>query len=157
MRVRNVVLVLVMAGVLIAPLYAQVRPGDADSGTVKDVIADHADVSLAYELFGSEFDEFLSGDEPLALFVPTDEALDQIDSEEISGVEVQTLFNQHTATGLASREPIEFIEWFVTVDGERVTVSVEDDAVILNDSVTVIEAIAATNGVVYIVDDSLGS
>ncbi len=157
MRVRHVVLTMFMAAVLITPLSAQVTPGDSDNGTVKDVIADHDDVSAAYELFGTEFDEFLSGDEQLALFVPTDEALEQIDSEEISGVELQSLFNRHVATGLASREPIEFIEWFITDDGEQVTVSVEDDSVVLNDSATVIEAIAATNGVVYIIDESLES
>ena len=157
MRIRHVVLTMFMVAVLITPLSAQVRPGDSDSGTVKDVITDHDDLSVAYELFGSEFDELLSGDEQLALFVPTDEALDQIDSEEISAVELQSLFSRHVATGLASREPIEFIEWFVTDDGQQVTVSVEDDTVVLNDSVTVVEAIAATNGVVYIIDESLES
>ncbi|TVQ96386.1 MAG: fasciclin domain-containing protein [Spirochaetaceae bacterium] len=157
MRIRNIALALVMVAVLIAPLAAQVRPGDSDSGTVMDVIADHDELGAAYELFGSEFDGLLSGDGPVALFAPTDEVLGQIAAGDVSEAELQSLFNRHVATGLASREPIEFIDWFVTDDGEQVSVSVEDDTVLLNDSATVVEAIAASNGIVYIIDAALDS
>ncbi len=78
MRVRNLTLALVMGTVMIASLTAQVRPGDADNGTVRDVLGDHDSVSATYELFGSEFEDVLGGEDNVALFAPTDEVLGDI-------------------------------------------------------------------------------
>lgn len=157
MNVRRVILALFLTATLLTPLYAQVQPGEGDDETAMDIIAQHDDASVAYELFGSEYEEFLSGDEALALFVPRNEALEDLDVDEISALDRETLFRRHLATGLASRSPIEFIEWFATADGEQISVTVDDDTVVLNDRAIVVEAIAATNGVVYIIDQTLES
>ena len=157
MNVRHVILAIFLTAALTTPLYAQVQPGEADDETAMDIIAQHDEASVAYELFGSEYEEFLDGDESVALFVPTDDALDDLDADEISALDRETLFRRHISTGLASQSPIEFIEWFATADGEQIAVSVDDDAVLLNDRATVVEAIAATNGVVYIIDQTLES
>lgn len=141
---------------LVMPLYGQVvQPGDAGDVTALDVIEEHEAISTAYEIFGTAFEERLDGDEGLAFFAPTDEALAEADVEDISDAELESLFNRHLATGLAAEAPLEFIEWFGTMDGTENTVSVENGTVILNDSASVVEAIPAENGVVYIIDQPL--
>lgn len=157
MNVRHVILTIFLTAALVTPMFAQVQPGEGDDMTVLEIIANHDDTSVAYELFGSEYEEFLDGDDSLALFVPRDEALEDLDLDEMAALDRETLFRRHITSGLASESPIEFIEWFGTADGEQITVTVDDDTVVLNDRATVVEAIAATNGVVYIIDQTLES
>lgn len=161
MRTRNLVTVIAAIVALLAlmPLGAQVRPGDAEDETALDVISEHEQTTVAYQLFGEEFADALDGGQRLALFVPADDVFAQIDREreEVSEEEIRALYERHVATGLASQEPIEWIEWFATVDGQRITVTVQEDGtVLLNDTVSIIEAIPTQNGIVYIIDGSLG-
>ncbi len=150
----------IMTGILfgsfaLLPLVAQVQPGDAEDTSVADAVEEHEKTSAADELFASEFDSLLDGDESVAFFAPEDEVLDEEDTADASGDELESFFNGHVATGLASQEPLEHIKWFVTDDGEKVTVSEEDGTIVLNDSVEVVDAIPASNGVVYVTDESL--
>lgn len=154
MLIRKIITGILLGAFAVSPLIAQVQPGDADDISAADAIEEHENTSVAGELFTSEFGSLLEGDENVALFAPEDEVLEG-DSDDISGEELESLFKSHTATGLASQEPLEYIQWFVTENGERVTVSKEDDTLILNDSVEVVEAIPAENGIVYVIDGSL--
>jgi uncharacterized surface protein with fasciclin (FAS1) repeats len=160
MRTGKLVIVTVaLMALALMPLAAQVRPGEAQDETALDVISEHEQTTVAYQLFGEEFADLLEGDQQLALFVPADDVFAQIDreSDEVSEEEIRALYERHVATGLASREPIEWIEWFTTLDGQRITVTVQDDGtVLLNDTTRIIEAIPVRNGIVYIIDGSLG-
>lgn len=158
MRLRHLMLVTVLATVLLVPAVAEVvRPGDSDAVSVLDAISDHEQATIVYDLFGSEFAEVLTGDDPVAFFVPSDDALDGLDADALAADELEGLFQQHLSTGLAAEAPLRFIEWFATAYGEQIEVSVDGDTVILNGSIAVLDAIPARNGVVYIIDASLGS
>ncbi len=157
MKTRLFIITAILGAALVLPVSAQVRPGDAEDVTAIDVVAEHEQISATYELFGSEFADFLGGDTDLAFFAPIDDVIAELDTDDVSAADLEALFESHVATGIASREPIEFIEWFVTVNGERVTVTVEDGTVWLNDTAVVIDAIATENGIVYIIDAPLGS
>jgi hypothetical protein len=140
-----------------ADVDTQAEPGDAEDETALNVISEHQRTSIAYDLFGEEFAEALDGGEQLAIFVPVDDALDGMDRENLSDEEIRSLYERHVATGLASEEPIEFIESFATLDGQMITVTVEDDGtVMLNGTARVIEVIPVTNGIVYIIDGTFG-
>ncbi len=158
MRVRDVILTGVLIVALVMSLSAQSRPGDGDDN-VLEVITQHEDTTEGYAYFGTlpEFAEILSRDENLAFFVPHDDVLEGLDPTELTAEEIVDMFNAHVAMGIATQHRIELITWFRTVDGERVDVTVDDDTVILNDDVEVVEAVAASNGIVYIIDGSLAS
>ena len=131
------------------------EPGTGEL-SVLDVIAGHEMTSIAYDLFGEEFAAALADRPRLAFFVPADEAIADLDPDTLSDAEIATLAERHVAIGLVSAEPIEFVESFVTTDGEIITVFVENDGtVILNGSVVVMEAIPAVDGYVYIIDGLL--
>ena len=157
MKVRFLVIAIVFGAALVMPSGAQVRPGDAEQDNVLDVIAQHDATTEANAYFGTvpEFAQILSREENIALFVPHDDALTELDPAELTADRLVDLFNAHVALGLAARTPVELIVWFSTADGSRVDVTVEDDTVMLNGEITVVEAIAATNGIVYIIDGPL--
>ena len=140
----------------LADVDTDVQPGDAEDETALNVISDHEQTSIAYDLFGEEFADALDGGQHLAIFVPMDEALEGMDREDLSGEEIRSLYERHVATGLASEEPIELIESFATVDGQMISVTVEEDGtVVLNGTARVVEAIPVINGIVYIIDGTL--
>ena len=139
-----------------ADVDTQAEPGDAEDETALSVISEHERTSIAYDLFGDEFADALDGGQHLAIFVPADEVLEGMDRENLSEEEIAALYERHVATGLASEEPIEFIESFSTVDGQMITVTVEEDGtVMLDGTARVIEVIPVTNGIVYIIDGTL--
>lgn len=71
--------------------------------------------------------------------------------------EKEAFVERQLSTGLAAKEPIEFIEWFVTEDGKRTMVSKKNGDVVLDDSTYIVDAIPAKNGIVYIINESLDS
>ncbi len=155
MKVKHLVAVFALSALVLAPLGAQEQPGEADDETALDAIAEHEETSAAYDLFAEAFADVLDGETNLALFAPADDALDGIEAADLSPEELQELFNSHVAFGIASHEPIEFIEWFATADETEVDVEQEDDEVVLNGEVEIEDAIAVENGIVYVVSDSL--
>ena len=68
-------------------------------------------------------------------------SLEDVAVEDVDDAELSELFNGHAATGIASQQPIEFIEWFATDQGEQVTVRTEEETVVLNDSVEIVDAV----------------
>ena len=156
---KFIIATVTLVALALTPLAAQVRPGEGEDETALDVISEHEQTTVAYQLFGDEFADRLDGEERLALFVPADEVFAQVDREreEVSEEEIRALYERHVATGLASEEPIEWIEWFATVDGQRISVTVQEDGtVLLNETTRIIETIPVRNGIVYIIDGSLG-
>lgn len=154
MSIKKIITGIFLSVFVLSPLIAQVQPGDADQ-TVTEVIEEHDNTSMAKELFDSEFESIDSKDGNVAFFAPEDEVLNEQTGEEVSAEQLKSLFESHLAKGIASQEPLEYIEWFATESGEKITVSTEDDAVILNDSVEVVDVMPTKNGVVYVIDGTL--
>lgn len=149
----------VMVFLLISlPVNAEiVEPRDAEEKSVRNVVEGLDVVTNAYQLLSPELKDLDDGETDVAIFLPMDKSLQRGDVANMSEEEKEAFVKRHMATGLVSKEPIEFIEWFVTEDGNRVMVSEKDDAVILNDSVSIIEILPAKNGIVYVIDESLAS
>ena len=132
------------------------EPFAAEEETARDVLARHARTSAAYELFGDEFAGALEADIQLAYFVPADGALAGLDREALSDGELLQIAERHVATGIVATQPVDFVDSFVTLDGEMIMVSYDEEGnVILNGNVTVIETIEVSNGIVYIIDGRL--
>lgn len=157
MRVRDVILIGVLATAMVLSASAQVRPGDGDN-TVLEVITQEENTTEAYAYFGTlpEFAEILD-ETNLAFFVPHDDVLEGLDPTELTAEDLVDMFNAHVAVGIASEHRVELITWFGTVDGERVDVTMDNDTVMLNGEVAVVDEIAASNGIVYVIDGSLAS
>ena len=132
------------------------RPGDAEEATALDVLSEHEQTSVVYEIFGRHFAESLDGGQRIALFVPANDFFADVDHEELTTDEIVFLYLRHMSTGLVSLEPIETIDAFMTADGRLVTVVLDERGrTVLNGVATILEAIPTTNGIVYILDRAL--
>lgn len=130
---------------------------DDEDETALDVIADHERTSRAYELFGDEFAATLDAEmRQMAFFVPVDEVLEDVDRDDLTEEELQNIAARHAATGIVAMQSLEFVDSFMTMDGEMIMVSVDDEGnITLNDRVKVVETIEIANGFVYIIDGRL--
>ncbi|MFP4643681.1 MAG: fasciclin domain-containing protein [Spirochaetales bacterium] len=149
------IIALVMLTFGLSPLFSQVEPGDADGETAEDVISEHEETSEAEELFADDFENALDGSDNVAFFVPSDDALEDIDADEVTSEESEELFNAHISYGIASEEPLELVEWFATGDQSEVDVETDDDDIYLEDEIAVEDAVPAENGIVYVIDEPL--
>ena len=160
MRLRYVSTMLILLVVIGAPLAAVGEPEanypEAHRDTALDVIAEHDQTTIAYEVFGDEFAEAIDTAPRHAFFVPTDAALEDWDPEQFTNEELQVLVRRHIAVGSVAEGQIEFVDSFMTMDGQAIEVALDPEGrPVLNGTVTVLETIDVAYGVVYIIDGRL--
>lgn len=136
-------------------------PLAAQDESIVDIASGNEDLSLLVQaLQASGAAETLSGEGPFTVFAPTNDAFLALiaelgvdptammaDQEALMGVLLY-----HVANGEVTSDTLEDGQEIMTLAGETITVSV-GDSVVLNDSATVTTAdIAASNGVVHVID-----
>lgn len=136
-------------------------PLAAQDESIVDIASGNPDLSLlvqALQVSGAA--ETLSGEGPFTVFAPTNDAFLALIAE--LGVDPTTMMADpealmgvllyHVAEGELTSDTLEDGQEIMTLAGETITVSV-GDSVVLNDSATVTTAdIAASNGVVHVID-----
>ena len=160
MRLRNMSIMLVLLVVILAPLAAvgveEADYPEAHRDTALDVIGEHDQTTIAYEVFGDEFAEAIDAAPRHAYFVPTDAALEDWDPEQLTNEELEALVRRHLAAGPVAEEQLELVDSFMTMDGQTIDVALDPEGrPVLNGTVTVIETIDVAYGVVYIIDGRL--
>lgn len=106
--------------------------------------------------------ETLAGEGEFTVFAPTDDAFAALPEgtvaallEDPEGALTDVLL-YHVAAGVVPAETVVTLASATTLQGEDVTIAVEDGNVILNDSVQVIITdIAAANGIIHVIDGVL--
>lgn len=106
--------------------------------------------------------ETLAGEGEFTVFAPTDDAFAALPEgtvaallEDPEGALTEVLL-YHVAAGVVPAETVVTLASATTLQGEDVTIAVEDGNVILNDSVQVIITdIAASNGIIHVIDGVL--
>ena len=124
--------------------------------TCGQYVAINKQTTVAYDVFGEEFAAFVERAPRTAYFVPADDALEDWDPEDFSQEELAELAERHVASGLVAEQPLEFVDSFITMDGETITVALDPEGrPVLNGRITVIETINVAYGFVYIIDGRL--
>ncbi len=106
--------------------------------------------------------EALSGEEPLTVFAPTDDAfaalleeLDATQEELLAREDLADILLYHVVEGEVPESSVVELdgESVATLQGGEISISVTDDGVVLNDSVNVVTTdVDASNGIIHIVD-----
>jgi transforming growth factor-beta-induced protein len=134
-----------------------------EPGTIVEVAAAGEDfTTLVAAVQAAGLVETLSGDGPFTVFAPTDEAfaaaLDALGltAEELLG-DTELLTSVLTYHVIAGEVPASQVvtldgESVATVNGAEVTIGVDGDAVTVNDANVVAVDVAASNGVIHVID-----
>ncbi|TVR30467.1 MAG: fasciclin domain-containing protein [Spirochaetaceae bacterium] len=163
MRIRDMIITALLCVIAAAPLAAHGAPPEADypellyRDSAVEAVSKHDQTTIAYAVFGDEFGEITERvSRHQAYFVPADEALADWDDEGLANEELGALAERHIATGPVAEQPLEYVESFTTLDGETISVAIDDRGrPLLNGEVTVVESIRLAYGYMHIIDGRL--
>jgi len=138
----------------------------AESGTIVDVAAAAGDFStLVAAVEAAGLTETLSGPGPFTVFAPTDEAfavaleaLGLTADELLADTETLTsILTYHVIAGEVPSSDVVTMDGqsVPTVNGADVTITVDGDTVMVNDATVTAVDIAASNGVIHVIDSVL--
>ena len=133
------------------------------SETIVDIaVADGRFTTLVTAVTEAGLVETLSGEGPFTVFAPTDDAFAALPEGTVEALladpqgALTDVLLYHVVEGAVMAETVVTLDSAMTVGGEAVSITVNDDGVFLNDSVQVIITdIAASNGVIHVIDGVL--
>ena len=127
-------------------------------GTIVDIaVADDRFETLVAALQAAELVETLQGDGPFTVFAPTDDAFAALPEGTVEALledipALTDILLYHVVAGDVRAADVVTLDAAVTVQGESVSITVEDDNVRINDSLVIIADIVASNGVIHVID-----
>jgi uncharacterized surface protein with fasciclin (FAS1) repeats len=137
-----------------------------DDVSAKDVVKvavsskDHS--TLVAALKQADLVTSLSNAGPFTVFAPTNKAFDKLPAGTVAGLmkddqkeTLQNILQYHVALSALKAESFTDGQVLGMVNGDNITVSIKDGKVVLNNSATIIASVAASNGMVHIIDGVL--
>lgn len=136
---------------------------EATGNTIVDIaVADGNFETLVTAVTAAGLADTLSGEGPFTVFAPTDEVfaalpagtLDELLADPEGSLSDVLLY--HVVEGAVMAEDVVGLDSATTLLGEEITISVEGDTVLLNDTVQVVTTdIEASNGIIHVIDGVL--
>jgi len=137
-----------------------------DDASMKDIVkvavgsADHT--TLVKALQQAELVDVLANPGPFTVFAPTNEAFDKLPNGELDELmkaekkaDLQNILQYHVTTSALKVDFFKDGQTIGMVNGDKITVSIKDGKVILNNSATIVASVQASNGMVHIIDGVL--
>lgn len=158
-RERRLVLVAVsmlLLMALIVPVLAQQEDGDI----VSVLQADDRFATLVRAVEAADLVETLQQPGPYTLFAPTDEAFDQLPDGALEDLlddpeQLREVLLYHVVEGEVTSDDLSDGDTPATVQGDNLDVSIDGEAVTVNDASVVEADIEASNGVIHAIDGVL--
>jgi uncharacterized surface protein with fasciclin (FAS1) repeats len=127
---------------------------------IVEVAVDTPDLStLVAAITAADLGPTLEGEGPFTVFAPTNEAFDALPAGELDRLlkpankeELATVLKNHVVSGEVMSSDLSDGQKVETLAGETVTVSINGDTVKIGDATVSQADVAASNGVVHIVD-----
>jgi uncharacterized surface protein with fasciclin (FAS1) repeats len=115
--------------------------------------------TLAAALDAAGLVETLKGPGPFTVFAPTDEAFAKLPNGTVETLlkpenrdQLTAILTYHVVAGTVMAADVVKVDEAETVNGEMLNVTVTGDTVMVNDATVVATDIAASNGVIHVVD-----
>lgn len=138
---------------------------EADGGTIVDVASEAGSfTTLLAAAEAAGLVETLSGEGPLTVFAPTDDAfaaalesLGLTAEELLASDDLAGILTYHVVEGNVLAADVVALdgEDVATVNGATVAISVDGDTVMVNDATVVTADVAASNGTIHVIDTVL--
>jgi uncharacterized surface protein with fasciclin (FAS1) repeats len=115
--------------------------------------------TLAAALKAADLVGALKGSGPFTVFAPTDEAFAKLPAGTVENLlkpenkaKLTAILTYHVVPGAVKAEQVTKLDEAKTVNGAMVKVSTEDGKVMINDATVVKADIAASNGIIHVID-----
>jgi len=133
-------------------------PAAVSNGTVVDIIVNSPDhTTLEAAVIAAGLAGTLSGTGPFTIFAPTDAAFDALPAGTIAALlaDIPALTNiltYHAVSGTALSSDLSNGQMIMTIQGQDVTVTIDNGMVYINDALVTVADIVASNGVVHVIN-----
>ena len=130
-------------------------------GTIVDVaVADGRFTTLVAAVQAAGLVETLQGEGPFTVFAPTDDAFAKLPAGTVESLlgdipALTDILLYHVVAANAKAADVVVLDSVVTVQGQPVTITVDGDAVLVNEARVVITDIEASNGAIHVIDSVL--
>jgi len=118
--------------------------------------------TLAAALTAGGLVDTLKSEGPFTVFAPTDEAFAKLPAGTLESLlqpgnkdQLVSILTYHVLAGKVMAGDVVKLQSATTVNGEDVTIRVEDGKVYVNDAVVTVTDIGASNGVIHVIDTVL--
>lgn len=131
------------------------------TGTVVDVaVANGSFTTLVAAAKAAGLVETLSGTGPLTVFAPTDAAFAKLPAGTVEGLlkdpeKLKQILTYHVVSGKVMAADVVKLSTAKTVLGQDLEIAVKDDGVMVNTAKVVTTDVAASNGVIHVIDSVL--
>ena len=126
--------------------------------TIVDIaVADGNFTNLVAALEATGLVETLQGEGPFTVFAPTDEAFAALGEETIAALladpdTLSQILLYHVVAGAVTAADVVNLDLATTVQGEDVTISVDNGSIMINDAMVILPDIEAANGIIHVID-----
>jgi uncharacterized surface protein with fasciclin (FAS1) repeats len=139
------------------PEVKEVPESDPTMNIVETAISAGSFNTLVAAVQAAGLVETLSGKGPFTVFAPTDEAFAQIPQEQLNALladkeALTAVLTYHVVAGRVMAEDVVNLTSAETVNGQSVKVEVRDGKVMIDGAQVVTADIAATNGVIHVIN-----
>jgi len=116
--------------------------------------------TLVAALVAGKLTDTLSGTGPFTVFAPTNEAFAKIPAADLQKLlanikELDTVLEYHVLSGTFKMQELMAAKSIATLEGAEVTISAKGSVIKVNDAQVVTADVAATNGIVHLIDTVL--
>ena len=133
-------------------------PKDVPASTIVDIaVEDGRFGTLVTALQAAGLVDTLSGEGPFTVFAPTDDAFAALPDGVVAGLledvpALTDVLTYHVVSGSVLAEQVIGLTSATTLQGEDVTVAVNNGSVMIDDANVIITDIIGSNGVIHVID-----
>ena len=154
---RVVPFMLVAALLVTAVTSAFAAPARQDQTIVDIAVNDGRFTTLVTALQAADLVDTLNGEGPFTVFAPTDDAFAALPDGTLDSLladipSLQSVLTYHVVPGKVMAADVVNLESADTVQGEPISISVQDGNVMVNNANVIITDIEASNGVIHVID-----
>jgi len=139
-----------------------VKDDESAKDVVKVAVGSKDHTTLVAALKQADLVTSLSNAGPFTVFAPTNAAFDKLPAGIVDGLmktekkeDLQNILQYHVTLSALKAETFTNGQVLGMVNGDNVTITIKDGKVMLNNSATIVASVAASNGIVHIIDGVL--
>jgi uncharacterized surface protein with fasciclin (FAS1) repeats len=147
------------AGLMLSFAAANVTAKTADKDIVDTAVAAGSFNTLAKALVAGDLVKTLKGDGPFTVFAPTDQAFAKLPAGTLESLlkpenkaKLQRILNYHVVPGKVTAADVVKLTSATAVSGDTITIATGGGVVRVDNAKVVKTDIAATNGVIHVID-----
>lgn len=135
---------------------------DSDEPAMGDIVAVATDAgfsTLTTAVSAADLVATLQSDGPFTVFAPTDEAFAKLDPATLASLlepqnkeQLAAILTYHVVSGRFTAEDVTARSSFETVQGETISISLEDGQAKVNNATITTVDVPASNGIIHIID-----